>query len=265
MSDLSGGLALDQLNDGTTTLQLANPHGDVVATATIGQPGINGYTEADEYGNPADPARTSSRYGWLGTHQRDSSTVGGLTLMGARLYNPTVGRFLSIDPIDGGNDNRYTYPADPVNKTDLDGQAWNWGLIAEVTLTIATLVIPGGIVAGLAIKAAVWGFRAWRAARAARGGIYVVRTMRGKTYVGQSSNIARRLKQHTRANKITAQQAARAKVYRVRGGKTRREIAEQRMTNRLRGKGVKLENRVNPIGKRRQHLLKSTRRNWRGL
>ena len=115
LNDLTGALAIDQTDTGTATLQLANLHGDIVATATLGQTGINTYNETDEYGNPA-AGTTPTRYNWLGTHQRDTNTTGGLTLMGARLYNPTTGRFLSIDPIQGGNDNRYTYPPDSVNK-----------------------------------------------------------------------------------------------------------------------------------------------------
>ncbi len=43
--------------------------------------------------------------------------------MGARVYNPNTGRFLTTDPIPGGNPNTYTYPPDPVNGQDLDGQA----------------------------------------------------------------------------------------------------------------------------------------------
>jgi integrase len=42
--------------------------------------------------------------------------------MGARLYNPNTGRFMSRDPVEGGNDNTFTYPADPANSFDLDGQ-----------------------------------------------------------------------------------------------------------------------------------------------
>ena len=50
--------------------------------------------------------------------------------MGARLYNPNTGRFLSRDPVAGGNDNTYTYPPDPINKFDLNGEWWSrrrWG------------------------------------------------------------------------------------------------------------------------------------------
>lgn len=60
-------------------------------------------------------------------------------LMGVRLYSPQSGLFTSVDPVLGGNANRYTYPGDPINSFDLDGKrrcregskkwycrAWGW-------------------------------------------------------------------------------------------------------------------------------------------
>lgn len=44
--------------------------------------------------------------------------------MGVRLYNPTLGRYLQTDPVNGGSANAYDYVnQDPVNADDLTGEA----------------------------------------------------------------------------------------------------------------------------------------------
>lgn len=104
-------------------LRLSNLHGDLVADADATGV-ISSYAESDEYGKPLDGSTASNRYGWLGDHQRSTDTVGGLMLMGVRLYNPATGKFLSTDPITNGGANRYGYPTDPVNLQDYSGEFW---------------------------------------------------------------------------------------------------------------------------------------------
>ncbi|WP_233225892.1 DNRLRE domain-containing protein [Amycolatopsis sp. CA-126428] len=122
-------LALTVDQTGAGSLTIANPHGDIVSTVDLATPAttataLNGWNDFDEYGNPA-AANTNqtgaAAYGWLGTKQRAVSGA-GLTLMGARLYNPATGLFLSVDPVRAGNTNAYNYPADPANMSDVTGQ-----------------------------------------------------------------------------------------------------------------------------------------------
>lgn len=120
-----GGLGLIQSSDGTSQVELTNMHGDIVSTLpnTTGTfNGLANYSETTEYGT----ARTTTpvlgqAYTWLGGKRRSSDALDSLVLMGARLYNPSSGRFLSRDPVPGGNDNPYTYPVDPINKFDTSG------------------------------------------------------------------------------------------------------------------------------------------------
>jgi RHS repeat-associated protein len=124
VTGIDGDLAILQNQTGTPQIQIANPHGDVVATLddTTSASSVNAYFEQDEYGVPRT-SNTSNplRYGWLGGKRRSADDLAGLILMGVRLYNPGTGRFLSTDPVVGGNSNAYSYPDDPVNSCDLSG------------------------------------------------------------------------------------------------------------------------------------------------
>jgi RHS repeat-associated protein len=123
-----GGFVGTQTDTGTVTLQLANLHGDIVATANDDPAAATASAQfsTTEYGQPETTSNAPETYGWLGTHQRSTQPLGGLILMGVRLYNPITDRFLTPDPIPGGNANPYLYPTDPINQYDLNGTCWSW-------------------------------------------------------------------------------------------------------------------------------------------
>ncbi|MEU0431692.1 DNRLRE domain-containing protein [Streptomyces sp. NPDC006290] len=117
-----GNLAATTTKTGGVVLQLANLHGDVTLQLPADTSVAPTVLDADEYGNPR-AGQPAARYAWLGGKQRSGETVTGLVLMGVRLYDPTTGRFLSMDPVRGGSANAYEYGSgDPVNSYDLDGR-----------------------------------------------------------------------------------------------------------------------------------------------
>ncbi len=117
------GLLATHNSSGQLEFQIANLHGDVVATADPGSTGITSYTEYTEFGAPRETSADGKRYGWLGAKQRSADTVGDVVLMGVRVYNPVVGRMLQSDPVHGGCANRQDYALqDPINGLDIDGR-----------------------------------------------------------------------------------------------------------------------------------------------
>ncbi|MFE9207524.1 DNRLRE domain-containing protein [Micromonospora sp. NPDC007230] len=132
VSGLAGVAGTWNSGTGEVDWQIANLHGDIVATVSGNDAGLSRTSEATEYGTPLDSTNVGNqRYGWLGAEQRAADTPGGILLMGVRLYNPTTGRFLQVDPVPGGSANNYEYcVGDPVNCTDLNGQyatgKWQW-------------------------------------------------------------------------------------------------------------------------------------------
>jgi len=138
---LPGGVLLSRryTTSGGDVWAVPNLHGDVIATTgPTGTLTGSGYLY-DPFGQPLDPAtgtatpadtpatRTNGPTdAWEGQHQRGFENHNGLdaTVMGARVYLPTWGQFGALDPVPGGNANPYTYPGDPINGSDLNGQCY---------------------------------------------------------------------------------------------------------------------------------------------
>jgi RHS repeat-associated protein len=108
----------------------------------------------DPFGQPLTeiPTNTSTdfSYGWKGGHQKLTEHVGNVMTVeiGVRQYVPGLGRFLSVDPIEGGCANAYVYVfGDPLNQSDLSGRGFFDSLKCRLS-NISTFFGVVGVVAG---------------------------------------------------------------------------------------------------------------------
>lgn len=130
-----GAISLAATGGGNTTqasaarIALSDLQGNIVSTIrdaqTLDTTTAANITSYTPYGEeiPGNQQTPPTPYGYKGTDQRSNNAQAGTILMGARQYNPTSGRFLTPDPIPGGNANTYTYPTNPIDQEDPTGAA----------------------------------------------------------------------------------------------------------------------------------------------
>jgi RHS repeat-associated protein len=108
----------------TITYLYYSGHGDLAAEANASGVRTASHTY-DPFGAPLDtPPANKTVHRFTGRWAKQYDTTSSLVLMGARPYDPSLGRFVEVDPVPGGSLNNYDYAGqDPVNNYDLDGRS----------------------------------------------------------------------------------------------------------------------------------------------